>query len=44
MKLRNKIDPKGSSSPGAETSLILFCANYKKEKLEKIRRKYKNEI
>ena len=43
MRLRNKVKSKGSSSPGAETSLILFCANYKKDKLEKIRRKYKTE-
>ena len=43
MKLRNKMKTKDSASPGAETSLILFCANYKKEKLDRIRRKYKNE-
>ena len=38
MKLRKNSNREGSSS---EDSLIVFCANYKKEKLEKIRQKYK---
>ena len=38
MKLR-----KGSNTDRGEDSLIVFCANYKKEKLEKIRQKYKNK-
>ena len=36
MKLR-----KSSNTARGEDSLIVFCANYKKDKLEKIRQKYK---
>ena len=38
MKLRSS----QTSTDQSEQSLIVFCANYKKEKLEKIRRKYQN--
>ena len=37
MKLR-----RSSNTTSSEDSLIVFCANYKKEKLQKIRQKYKN--
>ena len=38
MKLRRKQTDLTETT--GETSLILFCANYKKDKLEKVRRKY----
>ena len=40
MKLRRT--QREVSDNSGETSLILFCANYKKDKLEKVRRKNKN--
>ena len=39
MKLRTS----NTNTEQSEDSLIIFCANYKKDKLEKIRRKYKNQ-
>ena len=40
MKLRRKSKAEENI---CEQSLILFCANYKKERLEKIRKKYKTK-
>ena len=39
MKLRRSSN---SNTEGSEDSLIVFCANYRKEKLERIRQKYRN--
>ena len=40
MKLRSRSQP---AEDICEQSLILFCANYKKERLERVRQKYRNK-